>query len=90
MTYHDRDRPTPNPRYNRNSSLMWMLGLAAVLIIGGLLFMTMGRDATVADRPAARTTGAATTNDPTAANAPAKSRATDPTGANRASAPAPK
>jgi hypothetical protein len=64
MTYHDNDRPNPNPRYNRNSSLMWMLGLAAVLIIGGLLFMTMGSNDNVMtriDRPTA-TTGAGTTN----------------------------
>jgi hypothetical protein len=98
MTYHDNDRPNdlnpdgrPFGRGPRRTGFAWMFGLIAVLVLGGLLLMTMGRDDNVVtrtDSPA--TTTGAKTNDPTGANAPAKSRATDPTGANRATAPAPK
>jgi hypothetical protein len=61
MTYHENNNPSPNPGYKRNTSFVWVLGLAAVLIIGGLLFMTMGSDDNVVTRTDRVTTGAGST-----------------------------
>lgn len=70
MTYHDNNRPNDfNPdarqygRGPRRTGYAWMLGLLALLVIGGLALMMLGRDndvATRTDRPAV-TTGAGST-----------------------------
>jgi hypothetical protein len=85
MTYHDNRHP--RPRREGNGAMLTMLGIAALLILGGL-FMFTRSDTTTADNrntPAA-TTGSGTTgaarNDPTGANSAPKTK-TDPTGANR-------
>lgn len=50
MTYQDNDRPNDlNPdgrRFRRGPQRpgSWIFGLIAVLVLGGLLLMTMGRD----------------------------------------------
>lgn len=100
MTFHD-NRPQndvnpdarPYERGPRRTGFLWLLGLVALLIIGGFAISMMG--GMNADRTAepsverTQTTGSAS-SDPTGANAPAKPRASDPTGANRGTAPAPK
>jgi hypothetical protein len=71
---------------NSRSMMPWLLGILAVLIIGGFaLSMMGGMNADRTAEPAAqqRTTTGAATSDPTGANAPAKPRATDPTGASQ-------
>ena len=92
MTFNDNNTPkhdpdTPASGRGQKSGIVWMLGLVAVLVLGGLILMTMGGDnvATRSDMPAA-TTGA-TTRDAVNANVPAKSQVTEP-GAKKENAPA--
>ena len=97
MTYHDNNTPkdsTPKTRpYGRGSQrtgFVWMLGLLAVLIMGGLMLMTIGRGdnaVTRIDRPGA-TTGTGSTV-PAPANRDMRNVTNAPT-TNRPTAPAPK
>ncbi len=88
-----RDRADASRIGQSRSTMPWLLGILALLIVGGFVLAMVGgmnADRTAepsGDRPA--TTGAAT-SDPTGAKAPAKSRAGDPTGANRSSGPSTK
>jgi hypothetical protein len=99
MTYHDNNRPhdlspdaRPYGRGPRRTGLGWMLGLVALLILGGLALMMLGREDNVAtrpDQPATTTTGSGST-----APAPAArdmGTGTNPPAANTPTpAPAPK
>ena len=75
MTYHDNNTPDlkanarPQGHNPGRSGIVWMLGLVALLILGGLMLMTRGDDETVVtrtDRPAATTGSGATTTAPAA------------------------